>query len=125
MDSKNKYVDNTPINFISDLGQSINIGNAICSLVDVRFPDTRRNKKDIYIFSDICESSIVCGRYLPLLRIIGENVNLHTPFYVPMSFKEINSIHIYAKQLNDDGQLIEASFQPDTFRCTLHIDCLQ
>jgi hypothetical protein len=124
-DSRLKYPENRPLDFISDLGQTINIGNARCALTDLSFVDTRRNKEDIYILCDICDVSFVCGMYLPLLRIVGESATLDCPFYLPTSFKQINSIRVYAKQINSDGQLVESSFQPDSFRCTLHIDCLE
>lgn len=73
---------------------------------------------DVYVYCDICETSVINGKRLPILRIIrkaGEIFNV--PYYIPISQKTISGIRVYIR----DSDYDPISFSKRVLRCTLHI----
>jgi hypothetical protein len=84
----------------------------------VEKPKLKDRKNDLYIYCDICESSYVKGRYLPLLRVFKRNKGkIYFPFYIKTLSKQFNKIRIYIR----DGNMETPSFDCNNSRCTLHL----
>lgn len=85
------YFTNFPGNFRAKLNNTLRLGEGwkvgIC-----QFKTTLR--KNIYVCSNICTSSIVGPRQLNLLRHITTDDEELMPFYMPLSGSLIDNIHI-------------------------------
>lgn len=70
---------------------------------------TLKTDEGLYIYSDICQESIVYGEQRPLLRRLEKNskgrwdYTLDPPFYVPVTKNEVREFEIYIKgELDSD-----------------------
>ena len=64
-DCVDTHPDNTPMDFTIDFIPYLNLqGDWECGLLEI---DYKPSKIDMFLYCDLCESSYVHGKYLPLL----------------------------------------------------------
>lgn len=87
-------------------------------------PNANRNVDDgIYIYTDLCKESIVCGEERPLLRRLEKSSKgrwdyiFDMPFYVKVVKSEVREFEIYIKSEND----VNASDLYKPVQLTLHV----
>lgn len=94
------------------------------ALAEIKVSDNRMHAdshRDVYVYSSICEESIVDGEKQSLLRRLFHNDGdyatvLPTLFYVPVKENEIDRFDVYIK----DGDGNYASFLKGSTSVTLH-----
>ena len=93
-DSKQAHPNNTPDDFIIDLNKCLKLDGVEweCALTELYYGGAKA--QPMYIFSDICTSSYVHDRDLPVLRGQFDN-----PYYIPLSREFISTIRIYIRDM--------------------------
>lgn len=119
-DSLDLYRNNKPYDFHVHLPRPLTlIGHWTVALLEAYLPWTK-GKVDAYIYTNLCEDTIIGDKELPLLR----RVNLKTsspneiftfPYEVSARLGQVHDVHIYIKDAN--GQ--DASFLQDYTSVTL------
>ncbi len=116
-DSKSTHPDNKPFEFTVNLPRNLILNGAWeIALTEIYFQG-KSGSKNLYIFTDICESSYVADTFLPLLRIVKRSGPLDIPYYIKLSQDFVSELKVY---IRTDG-LKEPSFLIGTLRCTLHL----
>ena len=70
-DSIEIFKDNKPEDFILQLDRNIVLNDdSTVELLEFRCRMNEKDRDVLYIQSDICENSYLCGKSLPVLRII-------------------------------------------------------
>ena len=118
-DSLISYHENTCWDFTTDIGQQVNLsGKWAVALTEIVFDGGK--KTDLCVFSDICSSSYVSGKFLPILRIVNKSIIIQQPYFIPVTRSTLSQIRIYIR--TGDGQI--PSFAPKHLRCTLQLRSL-
>lgn len=111
------YRNNKPYDFHVHLPRPLTLnGQWTVSLLETCLPSTE-SEMDVYIYSNLCEDTIVRDKELPLLRRLYlkrsfENQIFKYPYKVSMRLGQVLDVHICMKDA--DGQ--DASFlQRNTF----------
>lgn len=118
--TSNDCLDSHPNNhawdFTTDLKTYVPlVGRWECALMDIRY--TGKNE-ELYVYTDLCQSSYVSDSYLPILRIISNSTSTFTnPYFIPTSLDYVNQIRVYIR--TKEGNI--PSFTPKHLRCTLQI----
>lgn len=109
-DSLDLYSDNKPYDFYVHLPRPLTLtGFWTVSLLEVCMFNNKRT--DLYIYTNLCEDTIVGDKELPLLRRVyskrsSPNEIFTYPYEVPTRLGQVHDVHIYIKDAT--GQ--EASF---------------
>ncbi len=115
--SKSTHPSNRPSEFTVELPRNLILNGAWeIALTEIYFQG-EGDDKDLYIFTDICESSYVIDTLLPILRIIKKSGPLEILYYIKLSQDFVSELRVY---IRTDG-LEEPSFLTKTLRCTLHL----
>ena len=119
------FPNNSPSDFRLHLKQTLRLhGHWTVALTDIQYSIPSSKGKNIWVYSNICENTIVGDTLEPLLRKIpiagkkGEtrNKSFPIPYYKHVLPHEVESIQIYV--YGDDKENI--SFKAFPLRCTLH-----
>jgi hypothetical protein len=81
------------------------------------FSQNSRMKESLYIFCDICETSYIKEKYLPILKIAHKYRSNYGAYYMNINTNYFNRIRVYIR----DEHLNFPSFSVNLFKCTLHI----
>ncbi len=120
-DSVLYYAENKPSNFKVRLQSPLIVeNNWLVGLTELQVHSDKVS--NIYIYSNICTSSFVGERKLPLLRrtAVHEgwiNSQFGHIYYIPVKQEQIEVIQLYINDENDK----EAAFLTHTLYATLHI----
>jgi len=117
------FPKNTPYKFKSHLNSPITLdGNWRMALIEADITSTLSKEDAIYVYSSICQDSIVEGEKKPLLRRLMPNtpgdwtIVAESPYYIPVNFKELYDIDVYITDREDKN----ASFLDRPSTLTLH-----
>ena len=122
-DSKEQHPENKGSDFTVELTKSINLeGDWECSLKQVGF-SSDIDTDILYICSDLCEESLACGSFYPVLRVVSNktkktwrSLTFNDPYYVRLRGQSIQRIRIFLRGV----QLAPVTL--DTLlTCTLHL----
>jgi hypothetical protein len=120
-DSVELYPDNTPWDFWVQLPKPLVCnGSWTIALLEITSRSTKVNR-DLYVYCNVCENTIVGDREQPLLRRVFQTRNWNNiyevPYEVSVRLGEIQSIHVYIR----DVQGNPASFLKDGVTVTLRL----
>ena len=110
-----------PESFHSELPEALLLAGAWeVALCQLQVPKVKSKTSSLFLFSDICDNSIVGTRRLPLLRRTplprrGE-VEIYHFQYVPVRLQQLRRIQVHINTTIDDP----ASFDIGPASCTLH-----
>ena len=118
------FPDNEPYRFRTYLQAPLNLSGVWkVALVDINLFETKTKTKQIlYLHSNICGESIIDGEKEDLLRLLkfqkisNWSQSFDSPYYVPVSRKEIRDIEINIR--DEKGKL--ATFLKNPVTVTLH-----
>ena len=126
-DSNIIYPNNTPYDFLVQLSTPISLaGYWSISLLEFSIDRGQVPKKyptaEVFVFSNLCDNTILAGREVPLLRRVWleddkRNVIYKLPYDVPLRMGQFQEVHIYIKDSNGNP----ASFIRDKVTVTLHL----
>lgn len=121
--SDNYFPTNTESDFRVHLNNPLILnGPWKVALVECEMNSSLSNQESVFLYSNICDDSIVNGYKKPLLRRILNNgpgnwCNIfETPHYMTVKVQEITDIHFYITDAKD--QIVSFIDQPLTL--TLH-----
>ena len=120
-DSLDLYGNNKPYDFHVHLPRPLTLtGYWTVSLLEICMFSNKR--KDVYIYSNLCEDTIVGDKELPLLRRVylkrsSPNEIFIYPYEVPTRLGQVHDVHVYIK--DETGQ--EASFLREETTVTLEL----
>lgn len=129
-DSADNYPFNTPYDFITYLPETILLhGKWVCALTEITFPPISNTipSLSLYVNSDLCDTTIVGARKIPILRrITGTPDNFRqeiitNPMYIPLKSLSFNTIRVYIS--TNTGEAASLLSQPVT--CTVHFKPLK
>ena len=103
---------NSSWDYTVELPQTL-LGTWKCALGEIRFSNSL--DQDIYVFADICETSLIKDAYLPILRTVKKPGEIITPYFMDMSRTNIQRIRIYLR----DSQLHTPEYDIGTVTCTI------
>lgn len=99
-ESKNLFPTNEPYDFTVVLPKALALqGNWTVELSEIYATKTNKStKKEIFVFCDICDTSVVGGQYRPLVRhvVLDSNMNqiFPIPYPIPLRIQEIEKLHL-------------------------------
>ena len=121
--SSRYFPNNNPFSFKSHLNAPIVLeGTWKVALVEVDITSKLSKEDPIYVYSSICQESIVEGEKKPLLRRLMSNgpgdwtTLIDSPHYLPVNTNELYDIEIYITDRHNDT----ASFLDQPSTLTLH-----
>lgn len=125
--SKSHFPQNEAGDFKVQLGERLHLkGGWECALVEFQYNLPQIPESDvseIYICSNLCDSSLIGKAKLPILRRIPNLINgidtiqsFDHVFYVPVVQQEFSVVDIYIR----DKNLKRLSFDTGSISCTLH-----
>ena len=101
-DSIEIFKDNKPEDFVLQLDKNIVLNdNSTVELLEFRCRLSEKDRDVLYIQSDICENSYLCGKSLPVLRIIplpgtkNHSVVFDKPIILKSVTGSLNRLRIY------------------------------
>ena len=108
-DSKDVHPNNTPVDFIVDLPQPLQLDRYWeIALLDI-------NRNNVIVYCDWCKESTINGSLLPVLRKMKKIIT--SPHYVPVHPGYKARVHIYIK----DHFQNNLSFIDQPLMCTLQL----
>lgn len=117
------FPNNKPFHFKSRFNSPLNLeGKWKVALIEADIRSSHSKEESIYLYSSICNDSIVEGEKQPLLRRLSSvlpgdwNSIFDSPHYILINSQELYDIDIYIT--DRDGNLASFLNQPSTI--TLH-----
>lgn len=123
-DGKTFHSDNMSFDFRVKLNRSIQLdGYWVVALTELSVSDliSHREKQELFIFSNICQNSIVADTEQPLLRRVviennQKNVIYENPYYIPVKLGDLQHVHVYITESKGE----KSSFLKKKLTVTLH-----
>ena len=116
------HPQNVPSDFTIDLPEPLHFDNEKYEIAVTEVLYKGKRTIDLYMFCNICDTTFVREKTLPILRIIRQpNEIFAVPYYIPIYQKNISTVHVYLR----DKYYNPVSFSKDYLRCTLHIRTLR
>ena len=112
LDSSQYHPTNQTYNFTVELPQTLE-GAFTCALLE--FFSQSLNNEELYVYCDICESSLTRDRMLPLIRIVPEVGEVNIPYFLKITRPIVQRIRIYIR--DRDYKIPDYDIGP--IRCTL------
>ncbi len=123
-DSSKLYPNNTSNDFIVELGQTYELnGEWTVELTELRCSLDNTKTKQLYVYSDLCDSSYVKNKHLPLLgnipvtspkKTVEQFVN---PYAIKVVHTQLQRLRIYIKDESDTP----VSFSKEPLYLTLRL----
>lgn len=115
IDCLKSHPDNNVFDFTIDLGKQLVLkGKYQCALTEIEY---KGKCGDLYVYTDLVDSSYVTGGFLPILRIVKKPVVIEKPYYLDVTRELVSKLRVYIR--TEDGEL--PSVVPESLRCTLRI----
>ena len=124
-DCKATYPGNKPYDFLVHLSSPISLsGYWSVSMLEFSIGrgKTKYPTEELFVFSNLCDNTILAGREVPLLRRVWfddnkQNVIYELPYDVPLRIGQFQEVHIYIK----DSSGSPASFILDRVTVALRL----
>ena len=123
-DSMELYTDNKPYAFSIQLPRPLTLkGYWSVALLETFLPSRNKHSDEVYIYTNLCEDTIVGNRELPLLRKVhleaeeSSNKVFTFPYEVPVRLGQVHDVHVYIK----DTKGLEARFLQEGVSLTLQL----
>ena len=124
-DSKEKHPGNGPEDFTIELPRPLTLeGNWVCGVREVKFPNSI-DTNTIYICTDICQESLVCDTYSPVIRMVNissakatkKTLTFTDPFYVKVKRDRLQRLRIFIR----GERLRPTQITNGVLSCTIHL----
>lgn len=124
-DSKLTHPGNTPDDFTVELPRPLNLdGHWVCGLKEI-YVSNKVNTGKVYVCTDLCQESLVCDTYTPVLRVIHKAVatrdtalTFDDPYYVKVQRERLQRLRIFTR----GDKLSTIKFKSNGHcSCTIHL----
>ena len=123
LDSRNTFFANEPLSFHVQIQPPIHLDpneNWTCALMECDFGEEPEDifEKNLYIYCDLINPSVVKGKYQNLLRVVDKSRIFSLPYFIPITRTIIDQIHFQIRTLEGN----KPSDTPHSTRLVLKIE---